>query len=204
MSRLTAIPVLVSIGVACLSGASDGSITYNVEPSLLSDGYMLEGGHITTNGTLGHLNPADILDYEVRVVGPTPYVFTPSSPSSSILMMIGTVSATSTVMMFPEIDEPPSAGGLAFVAEDNTGPGCSDCKQFLLWSSMWFPLGPKESVIRYHFSDRTDSIPFVDARHDFPDQTYLLVATVPEPSTIMLSLLATCVGFLGSRRKRLA
>ena len=101
MTRFTAIVTLiVTIGVACPSDASAGDITYFVEPVTLSDGdgYTIDGGWITTNGTLGPLSASDILDYEVTVAGGAfPFVFRPREPYSDVRLR-GTVSATRVVI----------------------------------------------------------------------------------------------------------
>ena len=40
------------------------AMTYTITPYDLNEGYRIDGGFITTNGTLGVLTDADIVDFE--------------------------------------------------------------------------------------------------------------------------------------------
>ena len=76
------VSIAATIHVAICEGTSAVDITYKVKPLTLSEGYAIDGGFITTNGTLGPLQESDIQDYEIRVSGPGfPFVFNPTNQS---------------------------------------------------------------------------------------------------------------------------
>ena len=73
MSKLTALAILVMAGAVCRPVKSSATI-YNIAPYTLDNGYSIDGGFIETNGTIGNLAEADILDYEIIVDGAFPYL----------------------------------------------------------------------------------------------------------------------------------
>ena len=90
------------------------NIIYHVVPLTFSDGaggvYELTGT-ITTNGTLGLLQPSDIVDYEVDLSGL--YSFSPSNPAAEITAH-GGIEASANQISFV------SPGGFGFTAYDNS------------------------------------------------------------------------------------
>ncbi len=71
--------------VICVSPALHADIMYTVDPVTLSNGYNVSG-FIETNGNLGELVPADIIDYQIDVSGPVPYSFLPSNPGANVVI----------------------------------------------------------------------------------------------------------------------
>lgn len=135
------------------------NITYLAFPVSLHDGYTIEGGYITTNGTIGQLEAADIVDYEVSVGGKLPYVFSPSNPAADVDIR-NVVEATRTVIQAGPGFR--ASNGLAFNALDNTLPDCTDCEQNLEWKVVY---GASENAgfrhISYQIQDLDDGTPSI-------------------------------------------
>ena len=200
--QLIALTVLMFTLVVTCQFAS--ATTYNVIPVTLPDGYAIAGGTITTNGTMGILSLSDITGYEVQVTGIVPYTFKPSNPASAILLG-GSLIASSLDLTLQIDSDPGPLGGnaLSIQSLDNTSPACANCFQRVRWEN--FLLGPGEaSTRRYEFKDDDDNVPLIDSRLVIIPQVILVVATVPEPTCFMLSLLGMCLVGLAARKKSYA
>lgn len=156
-------------------------------------------GFVTTDGTLGALFPANILDYEIDVTGPTPYKFVPSSPFA--FEIVDGVSATATDL---SVDIETSVGGVnffSFEAQDNADPACQACVQRVNWTNQNPVTGSIGSFAGYSFSDQ-DAVPSnSDATTLSQPQEVIVVASVPEPASIMLSLFGLFVVGLATRKR---
>ena len=209
MARPIAVPALAFALVVCDQAATfAANVTYLIEPVTLNHEFAIDGGSITTNGTLGPLSSSDILDYEVRVSGPYPYVFRPSNPSKAVIVS-GVLDASSATLELPEV---PEAGSLldasnrfSFWARDNASADCTNCLQFIGWENIWtstFPSGElRKTAITYNFSELGVPNPnpnVLVSNAVFGSSDGILVATIPEPSSLLLFLFALHVFLAGA------
>ncbi len=181
---------------------------YVVEPVALSDGYAITGGFIETD-TIGPLRPIDITDYLITVEGEVPHVFSPSNPGASISIHGGPVLAIDGQIILP----PPPAGAdfgdhvdLHF-SSSSTSVHCvpgDRCGAGLIYANGY------DLFLSPHIGYNHSGIPDVDGdiwtsnqpRIYVPGQTTIVLARVPEPSTVTLFFLGVCV--FTTRRQRKA
>ncbi len=189
LAIVLASPAILTISVTCPTAAFAGNITYIIEPVSLSGFYTVTGGFITTNGTLGPLSPTDILDYEFQVSGLVGYVFNPGNPASAINIQ-GTVTATPSQIELPIDSDPDVTGnGMFITAFDNTPSVCIDCAQRLTYSNNLAVFQLEASRVVYEvFTEPDVPEPEFLAFTTTSPQIVQTIATVPEPSSIMLSL----------------
>lgn len=82
-----------------LSGCQEAvALTYRIHPLVYNNGYELTGGTITTDGTLGKIQPENIVSYTATVTGPISYTF---DSSSSSVFVFDDVVATPTQIVVP-------------------------------------------------------------------------------------------------------
>jgi hypothetical protein len=186
-----------AIAFALLSGLQSGAVAdmiYFVEPVTLADDYSVTGGFIVTNGTLGSLADSDILNYEFVVTGPQAYTFSPVNPGA---FLGGNMIATAKQIILPlDTDPSPRAyTGLSVLARDNEPSQCEDCIQQLSYASMYSepPLQSNRSEVQYTFTDATDFAPAAGVQVTYFPQAVLTIATVPEPGSIHLAMILSCV-----------
>ena len=200
--QLVALTVLMFTLVVTCRFAS--ATTYNVIPVTLPDGYAIAGGTITTNGTMGILNLSDITGYEIQVTGTVPYTFKPNNAASAIFL--GGLLIASPLDLTLQIDSDPGSSGsnvLSILSRDNTSTPCANCFQRVRWENVFLSPG-EASTRRYEFKDENDNDPLIDSRLVTLPQGLLVVATVPEPTCFMMSLLSMCVVDLAARKKSYA
>ena len=92
---------LLIVSLANVAPTQD--IDYEVVPVTMFHVFTGEpfelSGTITTDGTLGPLDPNNIVNYEISVAGSLPYIFSPLNPGSKSEMPIGVVEATSLELL---------------------------------------------------------------------------------------------------------
>jgi hypothetical protein len=202
--------LIVTISITCPAAAFAESVIYRIEQVSLSGGYAIDGGFITTNGVLGQLSASDILDYEVHISGPLSFVFRPSGQSASTNIS-GQVIATATSIFIPVAPDPPvgERNQLSFAAMDNLPPECNTCTQtvtFAKLSSVSDPsggtgLGLAEPVISFFNSGLpVGDLVTITGGGTLRPLAPLTVATVPEPTAFMSSLLGICGSLVARRR----
>ena len=121
-------------------------LTYDAGTINLSGGYTATGT-ITTNGTLGILDPLDIISWNIVVTGATPYTFLSTSPGAGISPSISAASPTSiaTTAIFE------------LLAQDNSVDlGCLICHESFQWRN-------SNDRVTYSVLDLADSVPNVEA-----------------------------------------
>lgn len=81
--------------------------TYALNPVTFGNGYTVEG-FIVTDGTIGALTATNVTSYEVRVLGPVPYIFTPSNRSGRVSIGApgGVVIASISALTLPLDTDP--------------------------------------------------------------------------------------------------
>lgn len=211
MKRLPSLPSVVFVlSLAFPSVALADNITYLVEPYLFPgfnpNLYSIDGGFITTNGTLGELAVSDILDYEFVVSGPLPYTFRPTSPAASL--STHGVTATLSRVFLPIIDGPTRFEALfeLSAADNSAWADCDNCTQLLKFrlvsgqGPLGFELGEGGTDFVYSAAESGPPPPSNDGAVyiDFIYQPHVL-ATIPEPSTALL----LAAGLVFMRRRRL-
>jgi len=154
-------------------------ITYDIGTINFPGGHTATGT-ITTNGMIGPLSPADFTAWTVNVVGPTPFVFTDASPTTSL--QVFDVSASATLLLSSEF--------FAINDIDNSSPDCTDCFQVIAWADSF-------DQLLYHHIDQdiiSDSTPSVVENLFLPGSPLTIgVAIIPEPTTSALALAALCM-----------
>jgi len=180
------------------------AITYKINSwtlDRLSDEYLISGGFITTNGTLGPLSAEDIIDYRIEVTGPVPFVFLPTNPTgtnvSNLVSVRGVVEASATELFLPLLVPPTSQNSpnrITFWAQDHSIDGCFNCIQELSYQQKdnFFP----DSVILFRMTPGGDGGQEGFTVGDIvyqPPLTQIVVASVPECTTCSLALAALCL-----------
>jgi|GEM_PF-6582023 len=188
MTRFVSIAFLIiGFGVS----ASRADIVYFVSPETLSSGYSMSG-FIKTNGTLGDLAPADILDYEINVTGGSiPYQFTPMNPGASISIGFGGVLlADPSLLVNVDLFAGSPTQSFTIEAADSSDPNCvfSPCTQTIRWGA----IHGSDNTISYDYEDDISTL--ADGIAVTAVGSQQLVASVPEPSAFMFLSL---VGFFG-------
>jgi hypothetical protein len=194
---------LVAFVVAAISlnntvnSAHAQPIRYRVKPISLSDGYAITGGFIETDGTIGSLFAGNIVDYEVRVTGIYPFVFTPYNLAAQVSIQ-GNVFSTVDGIHVP-IDSMSTAAdtqGFGFIAKiEDIYYGLSWRNDYEIWS---YP-----EVGSYTFDSSSISYTSIDPRiingwhansgWGKSPQRAISVAFVPEPSSSAVCLMAVVI-----------
>lgn len=164
--------------------ARAANITYSVAAVVMSAGYSIQGGYITTNGALGTLSMTDIVDYQFVVNGLYPFVFSASSGFSPSLQLGGDLVATPDAVYLPWSELPQPRNILTLT--DTVG------SQNFLLNYQNGVLDPHESVssISYFI---TPPFPPVSTQASFPYGNSLLVASIPEPTSAVMFIWASLV-----------
>lgn len=201
------------------SSTSADNITYDVVPRTLFEGERVGvaydvTGFITTNGTMGNLTAADIVAYSIEVVGPNPYTFKPNSPGDGVAIL-GAVTATEDSIF---LLEDPNNDVLHFGTPpdpDSTGSSCGFDRHGLgpciAWSTHFDKFFNDDvlSTIDYMSAGSTDrfwrrgtleKIPFPSPDPITPTVPFT-IATVPEPSSMLLLIAAVATISLSLRSK---
>lgn len=178
----------IVLGAACIfslcQAAGAQNIRYQIEPRILGDGYEITGGFIETDGTLGTLEPNNILSYAASVIGPVPYEFS-SANQGAMVKFIGDILADASNLTVSEDTDPASDSvvEIFFAAYDNTGPECADCHQDLIFRNSRSVFGSGTTIV-YDHHDQSDDLPdsellnfdigFPQAPFNFPAMVQLL------------------------------
>jgi hypothetical protein len=175
------------------SSVSAGPLTYDVVPMTptqdapSASNYVMTGT-ITTDGKLGGLQPADVIDWSISLDGPQPFLFSPSNPGASVGPNLFFLRATDTSLNVVAAQ----FLRFAFFAADNSDPNCSHCQQVLRW-------GYGGSGVWYTFGDSFDYDPSVGAYHDYGGVMPIIAIRIPEPSSWALA--ATAAMGIGWQRR---
>lgn len=183
--------------VALASGAQ--ALTYQITPVNLAASGASFTGTITTDGTLGALTPANLVDWSVVVAGPVAFTITPANSelNDTVFAMVSASSAEVRVA-FPD-------GNFQFNLIDpfTTLPECSDCREGVV---QLFRSDFGRNVQGLSLRDLVDSDPLIEDFQDpvvTGDATFYVAATlVPEPRLALL-LAAGLIGlrFVARRAK---
>jgi hypothetical protein len=162
--------------------SDDAAFVYEIVPVSLPGGHQVAGS-ITTNCDNCELGAANIIDYQISVSGPRPFVFMPTiegsyaGPSGSI----GEVVATPTEIIVPTT---PDRGywGLVVLANAN---GCTNCfGRQVGWSQQTIN-NVVESKILYFVDYIGGPSPLSDYVR-LPFRKMVVATLVPEPSGVTL------------------
>lgn len=177
------------------AGAAATPLTYGVTTVALTNGYMVSGGYITTNGKLGAIAAADILDYRFNVTGLYSFEFSPHSGFSPNIQLVGELWATGESLVLPWSSLPQPTNTLSLL--DAVG------RQNY---SLYYQNGvydPHESASRVSYF-LIPSTPGVTGSRDFPYGNAMTIAIIPEPGSVLLVLTASATSavFLSTTRYR--
>jgi len=202
MKLLRMVSSLIVVASACSQAFS---LTYNIKPVALSEGYSIAGGHITTDGTLGLLGESNILDYRVEVDGSFPFVFHTAN-NDGAARITGIVEASPTSISVPMyVDQ---RNRLSFLAEELSFPGCYFCNESLGYSQSFIPFpGNTISAIRFQMVQPPDFglNLFVSVQHVGDSLIPIVVAFIPEPTTCTLAVAALCLAMgVGHNARRVS
>lgn len=181
-------------GVVMLDAHKTAAKTYFIEPIALSNGYAIDGGFIETNGTTGHIDATVIVDYEVQVTGSLPVLFRPTE-SSLGFYVDGVLLASNVSISVPTYTSSGEETWIVLQIDDHSdhftalSPNCETWQHTLIWndtaaSTTWQyqvvgdPPVPLAPPCYYDVPAQLTLQPPVD----------LVIATVPEPATLLLAL----------------
>jgi len=179
---------------------SQVALTYRIEPvNLVVSGATFEGT-VTTDGTLGSLAPANLVDWSVDVSGPLDFTITPanSALNSTVFSMVS-ASETEIRVAFPD-------GVFQFNLIGpftTTVPECSSCFEGAV---QLFRSDFERNIQGLDLHDEDDSDPSIN---DFQgpvvaenETSYLAATIVPEPSPRLLGIAAIAAIALLTRLRR--
>jgi hypothetical protein len=147
-------------------------------------------GTITTNGTIGSLDPSDIISWSIYVDGPRPYTFHPGNPGAR-------VDPSDVFASLTTLETSGHFGWLWFFANENTLPNCSDCRQQLGWTS--WPSGE----VYYNYYDGDGEPFFAPAIADLDTVLRAPIAVrVPEPPGFITAFLSVAILAIVWRQKK--
>ena len=178
----TAALVLVLGTLALATGAS--ALTYRITPVNLAASGITFTGTITTDGTLGPLTDANLVDWNVAVSGPIAFTITPANSQLFDTVFRGvTASADEIRVAFPD-------GVLQFVLIapfTTTVAACGDCEE------------SDVQLFRSDFGRNTQGFALRDFDDGAPslenfqgpvvtggETSYLAAVVVPEPASAVL------------------
>ena len=144
MNRRTAFSATaVILTAACSPFSFAANITYFVEPTALplkdeidqiENDYTLDGGFITTDGTLGPLAAANIVDYRIDVSGPYPFVFRHSSPH--FWLIEGVTATENSIVVMADTNPEGGINQFGVIEFDTSHSECqANCSQDITWFS---------------------------------------------------------------------
>lgn len=193
--------LLISMAISCPSVVL-AQITYNIEQYTLSNGYEITGGFITTNGTIGSLIDTDITAYEIVVSGDVPYIFSSVNLPPLSHSISGNVIATPLEIIVP-IDTDPSGNNDEFKIGVNPMPPDCDpsCFAAVRYNNTLQDINAIDRTRIQYVWDFDPARPSVFEDLIITPQQTIVVARVPEPTGVMLSLLGLCVVGLAARNR---
>ena len=191
----------------CVKPAAAGTITYFITEAKSTEaigrypnGDWEISGRITTDGTLGDLEPANIISFEIQVDGPVPHTFYASEAHE--LEEAGLVATATEIRLRPwTIENGVPSPQVLHISKPNPTSDCPDCQRFFSWSGP-VPEINEEGTFQYVVYDR-----FNQALPDLQTIGHVgaIIATVPEPVHHTVPLLAFLVlafrGMATIRRK---
>ena len=167
--------------------AQSANITYSVETIQLEGGYSIAGGHITTNGKIGTLSETDVLDYKFDVTGPIPYVFLPTNPLAD-LSILG-AEATANEIVLPEIIRPDEGFRIFRIQELIT---INNTKHLGYISSYFLGNTSGGSTVISYSNLHLPELFTGSTQRRYTPHRAVVVARIPEPSTITYATLGLC------------
>jgi len=145
-------------------------------------------------GPAGALEPAEIADYEVRVSGPIPHTFKSSNPDAQVVAEGSVCDTGSVIMVSPGCPNNPDAYGLLGFGEEL--PHLPQERRWIGWY-FEFGLGFDADVWYSRWNGQR-----LETLGVWRTEPTIVVASVPEPSSVMLLLLGTfLVGFFARRNR---
>lgn len=196
MPKMTACFGIMLLSFTSVSDVRAQPVAYQIEPYTLTNGYEVAGGFIQTDGTAGPLLAENILNYEVTVLGDVPFVFQPSNPDYTVRIQ-GDITSNSQGITASE--------DLA-----TKGIGSSATLEFRYFNSS---TGSPGVHLTYNYSVGTSHVDFlarylwigatqsISEGYSVPADENTIVASIPEPTTMLLSLAALAIS-LGLRDRR--
>lgn len=187
------------------------AIRYNVEPYVLPRDYAISGGFIETDGTIGQLGVDNITDVSIVVIGPRSHTF-------GFALGLAGMTASELELVLEPVDDPSPFDVSSLILHDVVGSSCDFGTSHICYTLSYRvgvdgqevgqPGGTIASVISYEFIEEgCDPLGQGGCIRDFegggvvlPDQSRLIIATVPEPSSTILTL--TAVVFVAGMRRR--
>lgn len=193
---------LLALGVVVLAGRVE-ALTYQITPvNLVASGVSFTGT-VTTDGTIGALTPANMVDWNILVSGPIVFTITPAnSELNDTVFRNVTASADDIQVAFPD-------GNFQFNLDapfTTTVPTCSNCDE---GGVQLFRSDLGRNAQGFSLQDFTDNDPsFSDFQGPVVTDgaTFYLAGTIiPEPTTGLLlgvGLAGLGVALRRSRRER--
>lgn len=148
MFRPTLFATILAFSLAAPANSKlDADIIYEINPVILSNGFEISGGHITTDGSIGDdFGSASILDYEINITGTFDFTFSPSSRLARIFTVDQEIEVTDTEIFLPALPMGETAE-LRFEAREQLDPQAQFFNQQVFWSQGGNPI--QRSVVGF-------------------------------------------------------
>jgi hypothetical protein len=194
----SAAPLLLVAGLVAAASRGEAALLYQITPvNLVSSGEAFTGT-ITTDGTIGLLTPANLLDWNVEVSGPLSFTVTPANSqlNDTVFSMVS-ASADEIRAAFPN-------GTFQFILVGTLTPDIPECSNCDEGAVQLFRSDLGRNHQGFFIDDLDDGVPHVD---DFQTpvvtggaDSYLAATIVPEPArTLMLGVGLLALGCAARR-----
>jgi hypothetical protein len=175
--------LLLGLGMLVLATGAR-ALTYQITPVNLAASGITFTGTLTTDGTLGALTEANLVDWNIAVSGPIAFTITPANSQLFEIVFQGvSASADEIRVAFPD-------GNFQFdliAPFTTTVPACGDCEE---GGVQLFRSDFGRNTQGFFLLDFGDGDPFFE---DFQgpvvtggDTSYLAAVVVPEPASALL------------------
>jgi PEP-CTERM motif-containing protein len=206
-SAVRVIPRITALVIAlCASEHLFADITYRIEPADIDGSYVVTGGSMTTDGTLGPLAASNIRSVSVDIrltayVGNSSGVFEVLDGSTTLdltnatLAIEGLVEATPTGIQMDHATQVGESNKLSLIGNEGAG---------VIWSSAHYEFDLSEFGGTGTTSGFSHNIavfaPPAGATFARLPQSGLIAQVVPEPSAMVMAMLGFFV-LMGSSRR---